>query len=204
MDKMDKFIMVVPREKVFPEQTFQGFLHHQQEDLIGRIMQHHEYRRRGDMEQDPSFKQPIPYCLIVDADTGKIFAYQRGTKVETTTESRLHGKWSLGLGGHIDDDHKGDIEPLKISLMRELEEEIGLTNPHQVDVLGYINDDSNDVGQVHLGVVYRVVVKDPQITLSDEIATGQFYTVEELREEFANADVETWSRILFDGLLHQH
>src|ERR1035438_1998705 len=100
------------------------------------------------------FKQIIPYVLI--EHRGRILAYQRTAK---GNESRLHNKYSIGFGGHINDT---DLQPqsniLYTGMLRELNEEVYLPTLSGLQLLGCINDDASLVGQVHLGVVFRAQV----------------------------------------------
>jgi len=204
-NKEDVQIMVVPREKLFSEKQFQGFLHHNETDFNSKILENFEWMRRGDAEINPEFQQPIAYCIIVNKNTKKIFAYQR---TEKAGESRLHNKWSWGVGGHIDvpdhDETKSE-NPIELSMMRELEEEIGLKKEQitKITPLGYINDDSNSVGKVHFGILYSIETNLKNIEQAEEeLSKGKMFSIEELESIKNNPDnyIESWSQISFDPL----
>src|SRR3989344_5938729 len=111
MGKEDEVVMVVPRGLLFKEESFQGFRpqsENSQIDYEARIIQYHAFMKRGSSqgndpqfaEQNPDYKQPIPYILLVST-AGKIFAYRRSKQDKDYHEKRLQGKWSWGVGGHV-------------------------------------------------------------------------------------------------------
>ena len=207
MNKFDKEIVVVPREKLFSNHYFQGFSTHGDGllDFESRILDNMVYMRRGDAETDPNFKQPIAYVLIVNPELKHVFTYQRANH-EACGEERLRGKISWGTGGHIER-IDGASNPIKASLDRELGEEVIINGSTNVKVLGYINDDSEDVGRVHFGVLY-LVETDASVVLprDPEIRFGSLIPIE-LLEILVDADspkikVEEWSKIAFQELKH--
>ena len=108
-----------------------------------------EVKRRGDMEEDPAYKQLISYCIITNDD--ETLVYKR---LEGGGESRLHGLLSIGVGGHMNDvAEEDDIEgKLRINAARELSEEVGLAEDDVKNIeIHAINDDDNEVGKVHIG-----------------------------------------------------
>jgi predicted NUDIX family phosphoesterase len=153
---------------------------------------------RSAAEDDPSLKQLIPYAVF--RHEGRILHYTRGSK---SGEKRLVAKRSIGIGGHINDtDGAGagyDDATYHNAVRREIAEELTLGGGFRERAVALLNDDSTEVGRVHLGVVHLVDLE------SDEVAPGEaaiaalgFAPVGELlaaREEF-----ETWSQIVLDGL----
>ncbi|MEN1679495.1 MAG: phosphoesterase, partial [Planctomycetota bacterium] len=118
------------------------------------------YRPRGQMEEDPSFKQLIPYCMFRYTDEQGVvhlFNYRRGGG---SGEARLRAKRSVGVGGHIstlDGDVSRDDPPNEVyrrGLQRELAEEVAVESPSRESCVGLINDEATPVGRVHLGVVH--------------------------------------------------
>lgn len=153
------------------------------------------YRPRNEMEQDPSFKQLIPYCIF--RCNGEIFSYRRD---KGQGESRLLGKRSVGIGGHIStvDEAAGGSSYLE-GMRREIEEEVFLESGYRHECVGLINDDLTEVGKVHLGIVHIFDLDAPQVRPREQsiIQTG-FATPTELlrdRDQF-----ETWSQICLDHL----
>lgn len=156
-----------------------------------------EFVRRIDCETDPSRKQVIPYLLL--RHDGKFYCYTRG---KAGGEDRLHAKLSIGIGGHInyDDDCEDLASTIELAGSRELDEEVKLSRRNRampVDFAGLISDDSDDVGQVHLGVVLIVDLASPAVSLRDRALTnGHWATTEELSRD--RDKLETWSRICMD------
>ena len=160
-------------------------------------------RKRGEVEDDPRFKQPIAYAVIFNPRQNTVFAYRRSTGAENYDEDRLRGKWSWGVGGHIEasDDPEGD--PILSSLKRELTEETDLEDEFHAEVLGYINDDTTEVGSVHFGILYVVEIERPEIRpRSPELASGSLRPLGELEEILADPRyvVEEWSALALPAL----
>ena len=107
------------------------------------------------MEEDSTFKQLISYCLL-ENEKGEILVYER---LSGGGEKRLHGQSSIGVGGHMNDVMGADSinEVLRVNAQRELEEEVGLAkeDSQNMEYLGFINDDNNEVGKVHMGIVLK-------------------------------------------------
>ncbi len=154
---------------------------------------------RDNAEDDPSFKQIIPYAIFRCGD--KFLHYVRGGG---SGEKRLAAKGSIGIGGHINDTDFAasslDKDTYTTGVEREIDEELNIAGEHTQEVLGLINDDSNEVGQVHLGVVHLFTLSSDQVTAGeDNICDLEFLTLAELG---ARRDkLESWSQICLDGLL---
>jgi predicted NUDIX family phosphoesterase len=159
------------------------------------------YRPRDEMEQDPSFKQLIPYVIFqhIDADGEKhVFQYIRGLG---QGESRLHAKLSIGIGGHIssDDASQNQADSYDEGMQRELAEEVIIDTAYDEECVGLINDDETEVGKVHLGVVHIYTVAEPRVQPNEgEIVDAGFRPVAALRQEIDR--METWSSICFEAL----
>jgi predicted NUDIX family phosphoesterase len=194
---MDKQIVVVPRDDLFRECRFEGFLPAGEYDFEARVRRYLRYASRAAAETDPSLKQPIAYCLIVNPTRKLVFAYRRASESRNYQEARLQGKWSWGVGGHIEKYDLAD-DPIRASMLRELSEEVTVPGEVEVDVVGYINDDSNPVGQVHFGILYKVATEATDvIPNSPEMAWGGLVQLSRLEEILSSpeCEVETWSRI---------
>lgn len=188
-------VMVVSTQLFRECGYFEGFrddADHYLETLLDPI--HTQYLPRQQMEGDPSFKQLIPYCIFqfVDSDRQvQVFQYTRG---KGQGESRLHSKRSVGIGGHISTLDADDHSPYDLGMQRELDEEIDIQTAFSQQRIGLINDDQNDVGKVHLGIVHLFTVEQPKISArEDEIIESGFRPVAELLEEIDG--FETWSQI---------
>ena len=195
-------VLVVPTQLFHDLGYFQGFssdVERYLEPLLGS--DHVSYRPRGAMEQDPSFKQLIPYVIFrhTDADGNvSVFEYQRGSG---QGESRLHAKRSVGIGGHIssDDAEVDSANPYQEGMARELEEEVVIDTRYEDRCVGLINDDETEVGKVHLGVVHLLDVAEPSIRPAEEdIISRGFRPVEELLADLEG--FESWSRICLEAL----
>lgn len=200
-DKYNMFIMAVENSNLFHGDHFQGFKKHADADYVSRILNHYKFVRRGPIEIDFDHKQPIGYAMIVNPELKKVFAYQRSQK---GGEERLHDKWSWGIGGHIEKVEERIKDPIKASLLRELNEEVEMDGKVLgVRVLGYINDDLDEVGRVHFGILYIIDTDSTRIEPKDhEIKSGGFKSIGELEEICASAEftVEGWSGIALEPL----
>src|SRR5262245_13550894 len=148
------------------------------------------YRPRDQMENDPSFKQLIPYCIFRFGS--QLFHYKRG---KLQGEGRLHSKRSIGVGGHISsDDLNLFSSPYLEAMHREIEEEVHLEAPYRERCVGLLNDDETDVGKVHLGIVHVFDLDTPQVRTREKsmLQTG-FAPTEELVRDLD--EFETWSQL---------
>jgi len=154
---------------------------------------------RAAAEEDPTHKQLIPYALF--HHNGKFLNYQRG---KSGGEARLHAKRSLGIGGHINpidtrDDSLG-LETYMAGVEREIDEELNISGSYKQKIIAVLNDDSNDVGKVHLGIVHLFELDSNAVTSNeDSIADLRFSTISELQGEMYDS-LETWSQFCADIL----
>ena len=150
-------------------------------------------------EKDPTYKQIIPYVII--SCKGKYLSYVRGKRAG---ETRLVGNRSVGIGGHINpiDDMPllGDaFETYKTAVEREIAEEININGGHTDKIVALLNDDSNEVGQVHLGIVHHWVLDEPSVERREQMITQlAFMSMAELQS--VKDTMETWSQLCVDGL----
>jgi len=153
------------------------------------------YRPRPEMEEDPSFKQLIPYCIF-QCD-GHIFSYQRGND---QGEARLHAKRSVGVGGHVSTlDLDGEQTPYLEGMKREIEEEVHLNAKWTESCVGLINDDETEVGTVHLGIVHVFNLDKPKVAPREKsMIDAGFAPPEQLVRDLDQ--FETWSQICLKHL----
>ncbi len=119
-------------------------------------------------------------------------------------ESRLHRKVSIGVGGHISacDHREHAAESYAEGMRRELDEEVAIQTAYSERILGMINDDETDVGQVHLGVVHLFTVQEPLVTSrKEDILEDGFRPLTWLEQR--RDQMESWSRICFDAIFGQ-
>ena len=157
------------------------------------------YINRSEAEQDRRYKQLIPYALIICGD--KILRYRRG---KGGGETRLHGLYSVGVGGHISEEDQGLFEHARASIgyheamRRELMEEVDIEVTKEAAV-GVINDDSTDVGYVHLGIVHIVQVPDETVASGRIGMVGaEFVPISEAGKNLEA--YESWSRFCLENL----
>lgn len=205
MNKMDEIILAAPRSDVFQNEmlTFQGVNSEDERivNIMAQIEAHFFEIRRGDAEEDPRFKQPIPYVVIRRDD--EVFVYERLTG---GGESRLHNKLSLGFGGHMNpmEGAASFSEVLKQNTDRELAEELYIREEDKQNIvtLGLINDDENDVGKVHIGILSALQLASAaqvEVKEKDQIA-GRWMKLSELKEENVYQRLEAWSQFVADIL----
>jgi predicted NUDIX family phosphoesterase len=193
-------VLVVPTEVFHGIGHFQGFSDDTERYLTGLLdPTHTSYRPRSAMEQDPSFKQLIPYVIFRFRDPAGqeyLFQYTRG---KGQGESRLHAKRSIGIGGHISVDDAAQPSAYEEGMRRELEEEVAIDTNYRGQMVGLINDDETEVGKVHLGVVHLLDVEQPAVEPREtEIIDAGFRPVSELLSDISR--FETWSQICLKAL----
>ena len=154
------------------------------------------YEHRNLLEDNPSYKQIIPYAVIC-CDEG-IFLFRRLSK---QTETRLHNLYSLGVGGHMNPYGDSiDVHYMHHELEREMNEEVLLHDDCKVLSIvpvGFINDDTNDVGKVHLGVLYRINLSNESVEINEkDKMTGEWIKMTDLNLYYSQ--MESWSKIYVD------
>src|SRR5262249_27314328 len=153
-------VLVTPTRILCQAGLFQGFCS-SVEHYLPKILDPDTltFLPRSQAEDDPSFKQIIPYVVLRWQD--QVFHYQRG---RGATEARLRAPRSIGIGGHIsaeDGLRPGDL--YRTGLLRELAEEVEIDSDYRQRTLGLINDDATPVGQVHLGIVHVFDLEQPRV-----------------------------------------
>ncbi len=197
-DSTSEMVWGIPRT-VMEQQlgSFQGFLA-DSNDLATSCRElepNGSFRPRDQVEQDPQWKQVIPYIVL--CNDGQILTLRR---LATQGESRLHDKRSIGVGGHVNPEPAGPDPLLIRGMKRELAEEIDLQRaPLQFSLLGWINDDETEVGQVHLGLAVAALL-DHQATIREtDRMVGLWQRLDQL--DPADSSWESWSSILIPQLL---
>lgn len=192
MSKEGEQILVVSRDIVIAE-SWRGIKDDGVEGFEQLVRDNGQFQRRGDMETNPNFKQIIPYMVFRARD--RYFLMQR---LAQATEARLSNLYSLGIGGHINQQDLGGESILEWA-RREFDEEVDYSGQFTARPLGLLNDDTNEVGQVHLGYVLLLEGEDDQIRVRDEHQLGRLATLEEMRENYEG--METWSQLVYDFLI---
>lgn len=199
MSKKEEMVLVVRRALIESIGIFQGLNFAVDRYLPALLSRENNFfARRSAVETDPSLKQIIPYAIL--ASEGHVLRYKRGKK---SGEQRLIAKGSIGIGGHMNDHDEGlfalDRDAYLAGVQREIEEEIQIDSPRSNRIVALLNDDSNEVGRVHLGVVHLVELTAPRAEKKESIITNiQFLTPGQMRAE--RETLETWSQICLDRL----
>jgi len=195
---MSEQVLVIPRSLLDELGPFHGLNPDVQKYLpVFLETGNHFFMPRAEAENDPSFKQLIPYVVVTAGE--KLLHYRRGSG---SGETRLLKKGSVGIGGHINDgDGLGesfDMASYQRALMRELQEELVIESCFLERPLALLNDDTNPVGAVHLGIVHQCHLAEPNVSSNEEaIAELGFLTLEEL--ELRREELETWSQFVIGG-----
>jgi predicted NUDIX family phosphoesterase len=196
---LDERVLVVPGSEFDRLGRFQGFSAEADRYLASLLAPGMgSFRARRDVEDDPGLKQIIPYVIFRSGDL--VFTYRRGKQ---QGESRLHSLRSLGVGGHVaeaDADGQSTLDAYELALRRELDEEVEIGSEGVLRRVGLINDDSNPVGAVHLGVVHVYELESPSVRPREEgLADPEFVEVLELGRHWD--EFETWSQICIAAVL---
>lgn len=185
-------VLVLPRDAVPGGCDFTGVRAADADDLHAlrvAVARHGRFLERPDAEEDPGHKQLIPYVVVRDAEC--IFLMERTL---AGGDARLHGKGSIGVGGHLNPVDEGE-DPLTDGLRREWAEELEARWEPTFTLVGLLNDDANPVGAVHLGVVFSVDADGREVTVREhEKLVGRWATVAELRDAWER--LETWSQLV--------
>jgi predicted NUDIX family phosphoesterase len=189
-------VLVLPRDRVPGGCDFTGVREASDETMAAlhaATTAHGRFMHRPLAEEDPGFKQLIPYVVVRDG--ALVYLMER---TAAGGDPRLHGKASIGVGGHLNPVDEGE-DPLIDGLRREWAEELVADWEPQFRLVGLLNDDSNPVGSVHLGVVFEVEAQGRPVEVREhEKLAGRFATLAEVRAAWDR--METWSRLVADHL----
>ncbi len=167
--------------------------------FLNLIIEKKEFIKRGLVENYIKYKQIIPY--IIFKFKNKYFLMQRKS---THSDQRLASKYSLGIGGHLNKSDLGKnnqenlIEKITAWAIREFYEEVNYKGKFEVSFLGILNDESDDVGKVHCGLILLFDADSDNISVRDEHKSGKLVTFKELKLNYEN--LENWSKIIFNKI----
>jgi predicted NUDIX family phosphoesterase len=183
-------VYVVPRAALPDKAGWYGLRTDGLDAFVASVERDGRFEPRAEMEQDPSFKQIIPYLVLRDAE--RYFLMQR---TAAGADARLHGHHSIGVGGHLNPGDGG----LLGGLQREWDEELIADFAPDFRLVALLNDDTTAVGAVHLGAIYVADVAGRPVAIREtDKLTGGFATPMEVASV---ADrLETWSRLAFEFL----
>lgn len=186
----DERVYVVPRAALPDEAGWYGLQTEGMDDFVAAVERDGRFEPRAAMEQDPSFKQIIPYLVLRDGT--RYFLMQR---TSAGGDARLHGLYSIGVGGHLNPGDGGLLGGLR----REWAEELIADFTPGFRLVALINDDTTPVGSVHLGAVYVADVEGRPVAIREtDKLTGGFATAGEVAEVAER--LETWSGLAFEFL----
>jgi len=184
----DELVLCVRTRSVLGTGSWRGMLYGDVAPFLDLIAADGEYRPRGEVEDDPSWKQIIPYLVL--RDRGRIFLMRR---TRAGADARLHERWSVGIGGHVNPEDGG----VAGGLLREWTEELAADWTPDFRMLGLLNDDSDPVGQVHLGVVFSAEAAGRDVSVREtEKLSGTFVAPLDVLRVYDR--LETWSSLLYD------
>lgn len=196
---MEQMVLVSKRELIDALGTFQGYTMNVERYLSILLDRKNNYFLARDLaEEDEFHKQIIPYVVFRYLDS--VFTYVRGKK---SSESRLVAMRSIGVGGHIEPIDQSlfssDRDMYLEAARREVSEEVRLDSPYHEGIVALINDDSTDVGKVHLGIMHIWDLAEPKVTKREGLITqAGFVSIESLNANLE--ELETWSRIALQVL----
>ena len=195
---MEELVFVIPTDELWKLITYkEKGLIKENSEVLKRIILNGLFRKRSELEEDPSFKQIIPYAIISNKESFCLFK-----RTSKQTEKRLHNKFSLGVGGHMNPGNsEGAKEQYLINeLERELFEEVKLLNGcliEDIEFIGFINDDTISVGRVHIGLLYNIHVSNKDVVINEpDKMTADWIDKPDLAEFYEG--METWTKITFD------
>jgi predicted NUDIX family phosphoesterase len=188
---LEEYVLAFPTELLNQIGTFQG-TSLELDKYLDIILnpKNHTFIKRKDAENNPAYKQLIPYALLHCGSD--VFVYRRG---KLLAEKRLLGNYSLGIGGHISVTDPGLFNTTyEDGLKREINEEVIIESKYTQRIAALINDDSNDVGKVHFGIVHSLSLEKPLVRPKEKsINETKFLDKDELQKEIEK--FENWSKI---------
>jgi predicted NUDIX family phosphoesterase len=199
MNTPSENVLVVRRSLFDQLGSFQGLNFEPQKYLDAFLSRGNNFfLSRPKAENDPAYKQIIPYALITFAN--RVAYYVRGKKAG---EHRLVAKGSIGIGGHMNETDESlfalDEAAYRAGVEREVNEEIKIDSPFEDRIVALLNDDTTEVGRVHLGIVHVFKLTEPKIEKREAMITGlTFLRKEELLAR--RETMETWSQICLDSV----
>jgi predicted NUDIX family phosphoesterase len=200
MSQPDENVLVVRRSLFDELGSFHG-LNFEPERYLSALLSrgNNFFLPRAQAENDPTHKQIIPYAIIAQGDT--VLHYVRGKKAG---EQRLVAKGSIGIGGHMNQEDESlfnfaiDEAAYRAGVEREVNEEISIETAFEDRIVALLNDDTTEVGRVHLGIVHVFRLAEQKVQKREAMITNMaFLTKEKL---LAGRDsLETWSQLCVDS-----
>jgi predicted NUDIX family phosphoesterase len=185
-----ELVFVVPRSALPDKATWYGLRTDGLDDFVAAVERDGRYEPRVEMEADPSFKQVIPYLVLRDGP--RYFLMQR---TAAGGDVRLHHRFSIGVGGHLNPGDGGVLGGLR----REWAEELVADFEPAFRLVALLNDDTTPVGAVHIGAVYLADAAGRPVAIREiDKLTGRFADPDEVAAVVDR--METWSQLAFEFL----
>jgi len=187
--KEDEQILVIPRNVFFEKGDWQGIKKNNLNYYLELIQGNSFFKRRGDVEKDPSYLQIIPYIVFSFKDKFFLYKYIQGAG-----EKRLIDRYQLAVGGHID---LVDGKNLEIAALREWSEEVYFEGKIiDKKLIGFLNDDTHIVEKVHLGMIYHFIGDSDKISVKEiDKLKGRMVQKEKIAEYIKKRDI--WASIIW-------
>ena len=185
-----ELVLVIPRASIMNDPGWHGITTDGLADFEGLVGRDGEFRPRPEVEVDRSWKQVIPYLVLRDG--ARYFLMRR---TQAGADARLHDRWSIGVGGHL---NPGDGD-LAGGLRREWREEVVADFEPEFTLIGLLNDDSTEVGSVHVGAVYVAEALGRPVAIREtEKLSGSFAAPADVAAVVER--MESWSALVFEHL----
>jgi predicted NUDIX family phosphoesterase len=191
MSSADELVLGLPRAAVPGGLGWRGVRAAPLGPLLAALEEHGSFRPRPEAEGDPDWKQAIPYLALRDGK--RIFLMKR---TKAGGDARLFDRYSIGVGGHVNPEDRDALGGLR----REWREELVADFEPPFEPIGLLNDDSNEVGAVHLGLVFAADAAGRPVSVREtHKLVGHFASLDEVAAVAEH--LETWSALLFEHLI---
>lgn len=186
----DELVLAVPRDRALRGGAWRGLNAQDPSGLLSIVAAEGRFRPRAELERDPGWKQIIPYLLLRDGE--RVFLMRRTRR---GGDPRLHDRWSIGIGGHV---NPADVNVVR-GLAREWHEELVADFVPELRPLGLLNDDTDPVGRVHLGIAYGADAAGRPVAVREvDKLEGRFVSLAEV--EAVRPYLESWSALSLEFL----
>ena len=190
VERAGELVLGLPRARILGDRTWRGVLNGDVAAYLELIAAEGEYRSRADVEDDPTWKQIVPYLVL--RDRGRLYLMRR---TRAGADARLHERWTIGIGGHLNPEDGG----VRGGLLREFAEELEAGWTPEPRLIGLLNDDTDPVGAVHLGIVFVAEAEGRPVSVREtDKLDGAFVEDPDVLRVYDR--LETWSQLLYDDL----
>jgi predicted NUDIX family phosphoesterase len=191
----DEQVLCIRRSDLFAAGEWRGLRGDGIQAPLDAIRERSFFMPRATVEEDPGYQQVIPYVVFVH--DGRYLLTRR---LRASSERRLHRRYSLGVGGHINPSDAQGGDPLMAGMRREWEEEVVYQGRFEARLLGLLKEESSSVGRVHVGVIFLVEGDTDEITIRESNKLrGELRSLAEMRARYPG--MESWSQVIYHHLL---